>query len=316
MADISSCPETPVKAVGATPYSAILKEHDVATSQREHRKDLLVELAKPIYSDNDGPNGVVAHISHWMLESADIPILADILLKFGDVKTLTLILHSPGGDGTVVEKFIGLCRCQCKRFRVIVPHEAMSAATMIVLGADELIMGPPSGLGPIDAQVEVGVSGVKRWVSAQSFIDARDKLLEQYNEQMKKKEDTGATLQMLATLDFPFIAHCEDLMAFGRDVAEQSLVSYMFKDDPNKGANALKVVQELSSVKKHKVHSRVINGQAARQLLGSKVKLCGEKDKLWTLVWEYYMRAETLLGQLPITKLFETEYDFFAASRV
>lgn len=298
MTDTGSCPETPSKAVGATPYSAILKEHDVGTSQREHRRDLLVEIAKAAHNDDDGPNGVVAHVSHGMLESSDIPILADILLKFGDIKTLTLILHSPGGDGTIVEKFIGLCHCQCKRFRVIVPHEAMSAATLITLGADQVIMGPPSGLGPIDAQVEVGVSGVKRWVSAQSFIDARDKLLEQYNEQVKKKEDTGATLQMLATLDLPFIAHCEDLMAFGRDIAQQSLVSYMFKDDPDKVANAQKVVQELSSVRKHKVHGRVINGQAARQLLGSKVKLCGEKDKLWTLVWEYYMRAETLLGQL------------------
>lgn len=125
MADNNPCPTIPTKSVASTPYSAILKEQDIASSQRERRKELLVEMGKPIHNDGDGPNGVVAHVSHWMLESTDIPVLADVLLKFGDVKTLTLILHSPGGDGTVVEKFVGLCRGQCQKLRVIVPHEAM-----------------------------------------------------------------------------------------------------------------------------------------------------------------------------------------------
>ena len=158
-------------------YASILDEHDVSRQQRDVRVNLLKELSKNEFNDNKGPNGTVVHLSHGSLSSVDIPILGDVLLNIGDVETLNVILHSPGGDGTVVEKFVGLCRAQCKKFRVIIPNEAKSAATLISLGADEIIMGPPSELGPIDAQIEVIANGLRRYVSAQSFIDSRDNLI-------------------------------------------------------------------------------------------------------------------------------------------
>ena len=217
------------------------------------------------FNDGDGPNGVIAHLSHDILSSAEIPVLGNILLNIGDVKTLNLILCSPGGDGTVVEKFVSLCRGQCKRFRVFVPYEAKSAATLIALGADEIVMGPQSEIGPIDAQVEVIANGVRRLISAQSFIDARDELLAIYKEQKGKGEDTTATLQMLATLDLPFIAECERLMDFGRDVAKKFLETYMFKRKRDKVAKANKVVDALTAVKLFKVHGRGIDGRKAKQ---------------------------------------------------
>ena len=177
MPDAKNCPASPGSTEGITSYSAILEEHDVARSQRETRRNLLQEIAAPAFNGDDGPNSVVAHLSQASLSSEDIPVLGNILLKIGDVKTLNLLLHSPGGEGTVVEKFVSLCRAQCKRFRVLVPNEAKSAATLIALGADEIVMGPPAELGPIDAQVKVVISGVPRYISAQSFIDTRDGLL-------------------------------------------------------------------------------------------------------------------------------------------
>ena len=39
-----------------------------------------------------------------------------------------------------------------KNIRVIVPHMAMSAGTMIACSAKEIIMGKESSLGPIDPQ--------------------------------------------------------------------------------------------------------------------------------------------------------------------
>jgi len=136
----------------ATTYSAIISEHDTERVQRDVRKNILKELAKDEWNEGKGPHGIVAHIAHDALESIDIPVLCDILLNIGYVKTLNLILSSPGGEGTVVEKFVSLCREQCQKFRVIIPHEAKSAATLIALGADEIIMGPSSELGPIDAK--------------------------------------------------------------------------------------------------------------------------------------------------------------------
>jgi len=295
-------------------YSSILEEHNVDYGPRETRKKLLKAIEKNEFNGNAGPNGVIAHLSHDILSSADIPVLGNILLKIGDVKTLNLILYSPGGDGVVVEKFVSLCRSQCKRFRVLIPYVAKSAATLIALGADEIIMGPQSEIGPIDAQVEVIANGVRRLISAQSFIDARDELLNTYAEQLAKGEDTGATMQMIATLDLPFIAECERLMDFGRDVAKKFLETYMFKRKRDKNSKADKVVERLTAVKTFKVHGRGIDGREARSELDLNIKMCGKDDPLWKKIWEYYTRAEIACGRGKVGKLFETTHELLAAS--
>ncbi len=294
-------------------YSSILEEHDVARAQQQMRAGLLREIASSTFNDDDSPNAVIAHLSKTALSSEDIPVLGNVLLALGDVKTLNLIIHSPGGDGMVVEKFVSLCRGQCQRFRVLVPNEAKSAATLIALGADEIVMGPQSELGPIDAQVRIVVSNVPRFISAQSYIDARDNLLKQYTEQVSKGENTGATMQMLATLDLPFVAECEHLMEFGREVARKFLNGHMFRTAHNRAAKVKKVVDTMSSVKRFKVHGRTINGQLAREL-GLKVDLRSAADAFWQKIWQYYTRADMALGRAAGTKLFETEHELLMAT--
>ena len=302
------------EATDPVTYASILKEHDVGTQQREVRQTLLKVLSSAEFNGNKEPNGTVVHISHSSLSSREIPILGDVLLNIGDVETLNLILHSPGGDGSVVEKFVDLCRSQCKRFRVIIPNEAKSAATLVALGADEIVMGPPSELGPIDAQIEVFKEGVWRYVSAQSYIEARDSLLKTHAEQSKKNEDTGATMQLLATLDLPFITECEHVMGFSRDVATKLLNLYMFKSKTKgKKAKIDHAVQYLSSVQTHMVHSRSINGRVAKTELELKVRLLGKGDEFWKKIWEYYTRAELHVTAMKAQKMFETEHDLLTA---
>jgi len=294
-------------------FSSILEEHDVARQQRDVRKKLLQELEQSKF--NDGKKAAaLGYVSHSQLVSSDIPVLGNMLLKIGDVHTLNLILHSPGGDGTVVENFVALCRTHCKKFRIWIPTEAKSAATLISLGADEIVMGPPSEIGPIDAQVPVMVSGIERYASAQSFIDARDDLLAKHAEAIKNGDDPSAILQMLASLDLPFIVECERLMDFGRDVGQKLLEAYMFSRKPNKTDAAEEVVKQLSSVQLHKVHGRTINGQAAKRDLGLKIKLCGNDDPIWRKMWEWYTRAEIMLAKSQSFKMFETRFEQLSAS--
>lgn len=295
-------------------YTSILKEHNVSHSQREKRIELLKQLSKPEFNNGQKKNGVIVHLSDVALSSDDVPALVNMLLKIGDVDTLNLILQSPGGDGTIVERFVSLCRMQCRKFRVIIPHQAKSAATLISLGADDIIMGPPSELGPIDAQVLVVSGGIRRYVSAQSFIDARNGLLLQYKDLKAKNEDITPTLQMLASLDLPFTAHCESLMAFGQDVARKLLSEHLMKQKRDKKRKINKIVRELSSVKRFKVHGRQIDGIEAKREFGLNVKLLGLNDKHWKIIWEYYNRALIAYKSADIDKLFESEHEMLIAS--
>jgi hypothetical protein len=267
-----------------TVLSTVLGEHDLLSAQRVKRKELLESLEKR------SPKGTkTAYISFFCADSSsigssDIPAMGDILLSVGDVHQLNLIISGPGGDGIVAEKIIEICRAYCKEFRVIVPNRAKSAATIIALGADEIVMGYCSELGPIDAQVPILVGGLLRYISAQSFIDSRTSLLKNYADAVKKKEDPKPILQQIAVLDPPFIDHCEKLMDFSRTVASKYLESYMFagmKKKADRDKAVRNVLTKLSSVGTFKVHGRMIAGHEAKTDLKLNVKLLAKDDPIW-----------------------------------
>jgi hypothetical protein len=64
-----------------------------------------------------------------------------------------LFIHSNGGSGTAPWRIVSLIRQYTKNFAVLVPHHAFSAATLIALGADEIVMHKMGCLGPIDPSV-------------------------------------------------------------------------------------------------------------------------------------------------------------------
>lgn len=88
-------------------------------------------------------------------------------------KGLDLILHTPGGDPTAAESIVKYLR---KKFnddiRIIVPHMAMSAGTMISCSGKEIIMGKHSSLGPIDPQL----SGIPAYSIVNEFFSAKEDL--------------------------------------------------------------------------------------------------------------------------------------------
>lgn len=72
-----------------------------------------------------------------------------------NTKALDLLLVSVGGDPTVSWRIVSLIRERVDEFAVLVPQAAFSAATLIVLGANEIVMHPNGNLGPTDPQITV-----------------------------------------------------------------------------------------------------------------------------------------------------------------
>ena len=70
-----------------------------------------------------------------------------------DTDALDLLIVSNGGDGTVAWRIVSLIRERVKKFSVLIPQAAFSAATLIALGADEIVMHPNGNLGPTDPQI-------------------------------------------------------------------------------------------------------------------------------------------------------------------
>lgn len=64
-----------------------------------------------------------------------------------------LLLHSGGGYADSAYRIAKLLRAHCGEFLAVVPSIAKSAATLLTLGADRIILAPHAELGPLDAQV-------------------------------------------------------------------------------------------------------------------------------------------------------------------
>ncbi len=79
-----------------------------------------------------------------------IPIVSKQLRAIGKTENIDLFLYSAGGDTMVPWRLVSMIREYCDKFSVLIPYKAHSAATMISLGADEIVMSDLSELSPID----------------------------------------------------------------------------------------------------------------------------------------------------------------------
>lgn len=88
-----------------------------------------------------------------------IPIIHNHILELGKDKIkLDLFIYSRGGGSDLPWAIVSMIReyAQEGSFNVLIPYRAHSAATVIALGADEIIMTKKAELGPIDITMASG----------------------------------------------------------------------------------------------------------------------------------------------------------------
>jgi len=80
-----------------------------------------------------------------------LPLFTDILESFKTrPKKISLVLDTTGGNLDAPWPLVNLIREYCDDFEVIVLTRALSAGTLICLGADKIIMSESSQLSPVD----------------------------------------------------------------------------------------------------------------------------------------------------------------------
>ena len=110
-----------------------------------------------------------------------LPSLTDQLdLIPPGTEALDLLLAGYGGDPMVSWRIMSLIRERVENVSVLIPQSAYSAATLLALGADEIVMHPNANLGPIDMQITAVSDGGPRHFSTEdvgAFLDfVRDRL--------------------------------------------------------------------------------------------------------------------------------------------
>lgn len=81
-------------------------------------------------------------------------ILAQLQALPANADKLDFLIVSQGGDPTVAWRVVSLIRERVAEFAVLVPQAAFSAATLIALGANDIVMHRYGNLGPVDPQIQ------------------------------------------------------------------------------------------------------------------------------------------------------------------
>lgn len=90
-----------------------------------------------------------------------IDIFVGYLDAIGPTKKLSLLLYTNGGDIAAVWRLINLLYMFCDELEVIIPAKALSAGTLLSLGADRIVMTKQAALGPIDPSINNPLNPVR-----------------------------------------------------------------------------------------------------------------------------------------------------------
>lgn len=115
---------------------------------------LEARLGEPLVTYWNASNGSIC--------SNDVIGLYGVMKYIGKVPRLSLFIKSCGGFGEASLRMVHLLRQFVDELTVLVPLECESAATMLALGADRILMGPLAQLSAVDTSLTHDLSPIDR----------------------------------------------------------------------------------------------------------------------------------------------------------
>jgi len=205
------------------------------------------------------------------IDYADLLPFTDQLSNLKGTK-LDLILETPGGSGEVAEDLVKAMRAKYEDVAVIVAGYAKSAGTIMAMAADEILMGPNSALGPIDAQI---FYQGKRF-SADALIEGMEKI-------KKEVEKSGnlnrAYIPILQQISPGELQNAENALNFAKILVTQWLAQFKFRTWDTHSSTGMAVTDEEKKKRAEEIAEQlctIVSGRRTRGLLSSTTsKGCG-----------------------------------------
>jgi hypothetical protein len=206
---------------------------------------------------------------------------------------IDLFLVSNGGDGTVPWRLVTLIKEFAKKFSVLIPFRAFSAATLTALGADEIVMHPMGMLGPTDPTVANPFNPADPTNPRQKLgISVED--VTAYISLIK--EDAGITHEDELVQAFNKLADNVHPLALGnvkRSLAQSRMMALkllsLHMNKAKEQHEIKEIVDNLTS--KLYYHGHPINRKEAREQIGLKTVINAD-EQLEHLMWNLYLEYE------------------------
>lgn len=238
-------------------------------------------------------------------------MIEEVLGSTDTSKGVTLLLDAPGGDGLAAERIIQVCKKYSgKDFETLVPSRAKSAATMVCLGSDRIVMAPTSELGPIDPQIPMKIGDSWQWVAAHHVIRTYDNLIAQAST--LKNGNIEPFLQQLSQFHATQIEMFRAATKLAESIAVTSLRKGMMKGETEVAVK--KRIECFTNPDVTLSHGRALSPE---HLDGCKLNIeqIDVASDFWKTVRELYSRSKFLVDRNEgARKLLETVDNSFSAA--
>jgi hypothetical protein len=221
-----------------------------------------------------------------------------LLRELGKTDRIDMILHSRGGQTEVPAKLVSLIRNYCDHFGVIIPYRAHSAATHIAIGANEIIMGPMSELGPVDPSkthplLPKDKDGNPIPISVQDLKHVMDLLKREGPEQSYTPEALATIFSTMFEYVHPLaMGAIEQSYALAKLISKKLLATHM---DSEKEKDKIEyIANELSDG--FKSHLYQIGWREAKEL---GLPITYDDGDIYSRAWQLYELFNEKLNQPP-----------------
>ena len=224
--------------------------------------------------------------------------------------SVDVLLHSPGGKAEAADSIVKILRGNFNDVRFIIPNLAKSAATMLALSGNSILMDYSSELGPIDPQFAFQVDDRSILVApAQAIIDQFDNAQRTISEDPKR---LAPWLPILQQYGPSLYTQAKNAIELSQKYVTEWLSKYMFGEleGVDAKAKAAAVAAYLSDHNEFKSHAKRIGldhvaaNDALRPL---KVTDMREDEELRALIMGLYNSITITFGQTGAYKIFEND---------
>ena len=181
----------------------------------------LVELTgRPlfIYGSACTVSGKRRSPAHLQIDASDKIGFHDILESLTG-PNIDILIHSPGGSPEATETLVEEIRRKFDSVRFLVPAYAKSAATMMVMAGDEILIDQDAELGPIDPQMVTGSGVFPAEAVKEQFIKASEEI-------MGDPKRLSIWLPILQPMGPSLLIQCDNAIALSKELVTEWLSKY------------------------------------------------------------------------------------------
>ncbi len=222
----------------------------------------------------------------------------DHLSRIGKTDAIDLFLYSTGGVTMAGFALVRLIREFCKKFTVLIPFKAHSCATLIALGADEIIMGRLGQLSPVDPSItspfnpSVPGQGQQRALLPVSVEDVVGYLdLARKEAKVDSESALAQIFQQLSSNVHPLALGSVYRAREQIGLLARTLLSFHMHKTKDK-----KKIDKIISIltKERFSHDYIISRREAKEIIGLKVSELSDsaEQRLWSLYSAYESAME------------------------